>query len=62
MSIAGLALAAVGLVWGVVAIVRSRSAEDAKQTRRERLLGVMFLVSAAFIFALVIAAAIQNGD
>jgi hypothetical protein len=61
MSIAGLALGAVGLVWGVVAIVRSRSAEDAKQARMERLLGVVYLVSALVIFALVIAAS-QNGD
>ncbi len=62
MSIAGLALGAVGLVWGVVAIVRSRSAEDARQARMERLLGVFYLVSALVIFALVIAAASQNGD
>ncbi len=62
MSIAGLALGAVGLLWGVVAIVRSRSAEDAKQARMERLLGVFYLVSALVIFALVIVTASQNGD
>jgi len=62
MSIAGLALGAVGLVWGVVAILRSRSAEDPKNARTERFLGVLYIVSALVIFALVIAAASQNGD
>ena len=62
MSIAGLALGAVGLRWGVVAIVRSRSAEDPKTARMERLLGAFFIVSAVIVFALVIAAASQNGD
>ena len=62
MSLAGLALGTVGGVWGVVAIVRSRSAEDAKQARMERLLGVFWIVSGLITFGLVIVAASQNGD
>jgi CDP-diglyceride synthetase len=62
MSLAGFALGAVGVVWGVVAIVRSRSAEDAKQARNERLLGVFWIVSGLIIFGLAIVAASQNGD
>jgi hypothetical protein len=45
-----------------VAIVRSRSAEDAKQARNERLLGVFWIVSGLIIFGLAIVAASQNGD
>jgi hypothetical protein len=62
MSLAGFALGAVGVVWSVVAIVRSRSAEDAKQARNERLLGVFWIVSGLIIFGLAIVAASQNGD
>ena len=56
MPIAGLALSAVGLVWGVMALIRSRSAEEAQQARVERILGVLLILSAVAIFAVVIAA------
>ena len=62
MSVAGLAIAGVGLVWGVFAIARSRTTEDPEIARGERRLGVIFVVSAVVVFALVVVAASQNGD
>lgn len=57
MSITGLALAAVMLLFGVVALIRSFSAEDRGNAVRERLLGGLLVVSGLVTLGLAFAAA-----
>ena len=62
MSITGLTLSAVFLLFGVVALVTSRTAEDRKIALGERLLGAIWIVSGLVVLALTITTALQNGD
>ena len=62
MSITGLTLSAVFLLFGVVALAASRTAEDRKIALGERVLGAIWIVSGLVVLALTITTALQNGD
>ena len=62
MSITGLALSAGLVLFGVVALATSRTAEDPKIALGERLLGAIWIVSGLVVLALTITTALQNGD
>ncbi len=52
-----------GLVlFGVVALVMSRTARDPKIALAERLLGAIWIAPGLVVFALTITTALQNGD
>ncbi len=62
MSIAGLALSAGLVLFGVAALAASRTAEDRKIALGERVLGAIWIVSGLVVLALTITTALQNGD
>ncbi len=58
----GLALSAGLVLFGVVALATSRTAEDRTIALGERVLGAIWIVSGLVVVALVISTALQNGD
>ncbi len=62
MSITGLTLSAGLVLFGVVALVTSRTAGDPKIAPAERLLGAIWIVSGLVVLALTMTTAPQNGD
>lgn len=62
MSITGLTLSAGLVLFGVVALVMSRTAGDPKIALAEPLLGAIWIVSGLVVLALTITTALQNGD